>query len=280
VYRYRSPTYILDTISCSFCKHKIPIIFLVASRPEIHLVSWFDSRDPVKSIHRRLSLDATYRPDDDIRLYLSDKFEQIRSTHRLRSTIPIPWPTEESLETLVKKSSGQFIFAATVVRFVESYRHRPAARLNIILGISPPGTTNPFIELDGLYRQILSSVDNIQLTLRVLSLYIARPRIAICIRKSAERFLSLEEGDIDLALINLSSIVSYNESSGHVKILHASFVDFLSDKRRSNEFYIDMATARTEFACRTLQYVKGPDGIEGMVVTLTIPFNPLTHLEI
>jgi hypothetical protein len=73
-------------------------------------------------------------------------------------------------------------------------------------------------------------------------------------------FLSLEEGDIDLALVHLSSIVSYNESSGEVKILHASFVDFLSDKRRSNEFYIDAASALTEF-----------DGIQGMVVTLITP---------
>jgi NACHT domain len=261
---------ILDAISCSFSNHKLSIIFLVASRPETYLVSSFNGHNPLKSIHRRLSLDDAYHPDNDIRLYLSDKFEQIRCTHRLRSTIPIPWPTEGSLETLVMKSSGQFIFAATVVRFVESIRHRPAARLNIILGISPAGTTNPFIELDGLYTQILSSVDNIQLTLRVLSLYAAAPSLAdwLYIIRSAELFLSVEEGDIDVALINLSSIVSYNQSSGEVKILHASLVDFLSDKHRSNEFYIDLAATRTDFACRTLQYVKKPDGIQGMVVPL------------
>ena len=260
---------ILDAISCSLYKHKLPIMCLVASRPETYLVSSFDSHDPLKFIHRRLSLNAAYRADGDIRLYLSDKFEQIRCTHRLRSTIPIPWPTEESLETLVWKSSGQFIFAATVVRFVESYRHRPATRLNIILGISPAGTMNPFIELDGFYTQILSSVEDIQLTLRVLSLYIATPAIPIRIPHLIEQFLSLEEGDIDLALVDLSSIVSYDESFRQVKILHASFVDFLSDKRRSNDFYIDMASARTEFTCRTLDLVKAPDGILGMVrVTL------------
>jgi hypothetical protein len=84
---------------------------------------------------------------------------------------------------------------------------------------------------------------------------------------SAELFLSLEEGDIDLALFNLASITSYNESSGKVKILHASFINFLFDKHRSNEFYIDMASTCTEFACRTLQYVKGSDGIAGTVIT-------------
>ena len=86
-------------------------------------------------------------------------------------------------------------------------------------------------------------------------------------RKAAELFLSLEEGDIDLALIDLSSIVSYNESSGEVEILHASLVDFLSDKRRSNEFHVDMGSACADVVCRTLQFVKGPDGIEGTIVT-------------
>lgn len=50
---------------------------------------------------------------------------------------PISSPTPETLETLVKKSSGRFIYASTVVRFVESNHHQPSARLNISLGISP-----------------------------------------------------------------------------------------------------------------------------------------------
>jgi hypothetical protein len=63
-------------------------------------------------------------------------------------------------QILVKKSSGQFIFVSIMVRFVESNRHRPAARLDIILGI----TMNAFTgEVDALYKQILSSVDDIQL---------------------------------------------------------------------------------------------------------------------
>jgi hypothetical protein len=263
----------ISHISQSFPKHNLPIIFLVVSRPEVDIVTFFNGSEPLKSIHRRLFLDDKYYPDADIRLFFSDKFEQIRCTHRLRSTIPKPWPTEKILETLVRKSSGQFIFPATVVRFIESNRHRPAARLDAILGISPPGTNmNPFTELDAFYKQILFSVDNIPRTLRVLSFYAAAPALAKHLNEtssmSAELFLSLEEGDIGLALIDLSSIVSYNESSGTVKILHASFVDFLSDKRRSDNFYIDLASTRTDFFCRTLQYVRGPDGIQGTVITL------------
>ncbi|KAF8809941.1 hypothetical protein BYT27DRAFT_7187250 [Phlegmacium glaucopus] len=262
---------ILDAISRSFPKHNLPIIFLIVSRPEVDIVASFNGKEALKSIHRRLALDDIYQPDDDIRLFFSDKFEEIRLTHPLRSTIPISWPTQPTLDTLVRKSSGQFIYAATVVRFVESNCHRPSARLNIILGISPPGKMNPFAELDALYHHIFSSVDDIQLTLHVLSLYVVNPYLADRLRASAlspELFLSLEQGDIQIALINLASIVRYDESSGEVKILHASLVDFLSDKRRSTVFYIDMVNTCTDFVCRILQYIRGPDGIRAGDVSL------------
>jgi len=100
---------------------------------------------------------------------------------------------------LVKKSSGQFVFTATVRRFVESNRHRPAARLDIILGISSSGTMNPFTELDALYKQILSSVYDIQLTLRVLGLYVEAPSLTRRLDiPLAELYLCLEEGILTL----------------------------------------------------------------------------------
>ncbi|KAF8801648.1 hypothetical protein BYT27DRAFT_7197867 [Phlegmacium glaucopus] len=263
---------ILHAIS-SLHKYKLPIMFLVVSRPEQDLITSFNNSNPLKFIHRRLALDDTYHPDNDIRLFFSDKFEDIKRTHPLRSTIPISWPTPQALEVLVRKSSGQFIYGATVVRFVESNRHRPTKRLEIILGIEPPGITNPFAELDALYHHILSSVDNIQVVLRVLSLYLATPYIQLMFWgnnpcESVDQFLCLEQGDVHLVLIALSSVVSYDELSGVVKILHTSLVDFLSDRRRSTIFYIDMASACTDFVHHIFQYVKAPDGIRAGDVDL------------
>ena len=259
---------ILDVISHTFPKHNLPIIFLVVSRPELDLVTSFNCSEPLKFTHRRLALDDSYQPDDDIRLFFSDTFKRIRLSHPLKSNIPISWPTQEALETLVKKASGQFIYAATVIRFVDSNRHQPSARLNIILGISPHGRINPFAELDAVYNHIFSSVENIELTLRVLSLYVVTPNLAFNLRRfacmSAEYFLSLEQGDVYTALIDLPSIVSYDESSGEIKILHASLGDFLSDQRRSTIYYIDMSRAHTDFARRIFQCVNGPDGVRGV----------------
>jgi hypothetical protein len=47
---------ILNTISHSFCKHDLPMMFLVVSQPELTIVTLFN-RKPLKSTHRRLFLD-------------------------------------------------------------------------------------------------------------------------------------------------------------------------------------------------------------------------------
>ena len=139
--------------------------------------------------------------------------------------------------------------------------------MEIILGIypSPPRNKNPFAELDALYHHILNSVDDIQATLSVLSLFLATPYVQIMFRstEAVEEFLSLEQGDVRLVLSHLSSIVSYDESFGEVKILHASFVDFLLDRRRSTDFHIDMETACNDFVQRIFQCIKAPDGTRG-----------------
>jgi hypothetical protein len=78
----------------------------------------------------------------------------------------------------------------------------------------------------------------------------------------AELFLCLEE------LIDLSSIVSYDESSGEVEIQPTSLVDLLSDKRRSNGFYIDMASTHADFVVLC-------NGLKGlMVYEVRLYFDP------
>ena len=81
------------------------------------------------------------------------------------SSLPLPWPSEETIQTVVKKASDQFIYAATFIRYVDVRHQRPDERLNIVFGLSgslndrlgiPP---NPITELDELYQQIFRSVD-------------------------------------------------------------------------------------------------------------------------
>ena len=106
------------------------------------------------------------KPISQMRIFVSSsliKFKYIRPTHPTRSTIPISLPTQQSLETLVRKSSGRFVNAATVVKFVKSSRYHPITRLNIILSISS----------SGIWNHLQS---DIQLTLNVLILCIVEPQ--------------------------------------------------------------------------------------------------------
>ncbi|KDR65651.1 hypothetical protein GALMADRAFT_29941, partial [Galerina marginata CBS 339.88] len=109
---------ILRTISDSFQRHHLPLIFLTVSRPEYDISNAFGA-GYLQETTLRLALDSEYQASEDIKLFLHDEFSHIRETHPLKSRIPDDWPTEKVLNELVKKSPGQFIYAATVTKFIK-----------------------------------------------------------------------------------------------------------------------------------------------------------------
>ncbi|KDR74733.1 hypothetical protein GALMADRAFT_27518, partial [Galerina marginata CBS 339.88] len=109
---------ILDAISKSLQHNHLPFIFLIASRPEPDIRSAFGF-GYLSQVSTRNPLDDVYLPSEDILLFLRDKFAEIKISHPFKAQIPPTWPSEDALRTLVNKSSGQFIYASTVVRFVK-----------------------------------------------------------------------------------------------------------------------------------------------------------------
>ena len=73
---------ILEVISLLFHEYHLPLLILVASRPESHLTHSFTTGS-LPGFHTTLALDDTYEPDNDIRCFLTDKFRQIKDTHRM-----------------------------------------------------------------------------------------------------------------------------------------------------------------------------------------------------
>ncbi|KAF4621663.1 hypothetical protein D9613_012809 [Agrocybe pediades] len=223
------------------------IRFLVCSRPESHLNSTFGS-SWISPILRRIFLDDDrHFAGDDIRVYLEDKFMQIKEGHPFKHFLPDPWPTPAMVDSIVDKSSGQFIYAATVVRYIDSPKHRPDQRLNAIFKLRPPFKDLPFSELDALYRLIISKADELPTVLDILvfpALYdgFYAPDIEI--------MLQLEQGSVEVMLADLHSIVSvatYPEigyTSAFVKLLHKSLADFLSEPQRSGDLYRALSSAR------------------------------------
>ncbi|KAF8810750.1 hypothetical protein BYT27DRAFT_7279724, partial [Phlegmacium glaucopus] len=119
-------------------QHHLPHKLLITSPSEVHLLSRFNEHNTA-AVCRQLQLDTSYHPDDDIRLFLRDNFCKIKCEHHVGASLGKSWPSEETISSLVRKSSGQFIYAPMVVKFVASTQHHPAERLKIILGLKTAG---------------------------------------------------------------------------------------------------------------------------------------------
>ncbi|KAJ7805577.1 hypothetical protein B0H14DRAFT_3771129, partial [Mycena olivaceomarginata] len=59
------------------------------------------------------------------------------------------WPSPDTVDQLVRTSSATFIYATTVIRFIDDEYHHPADRLNSVLELDPRSTA----PLDDLYTQ-------------------------------------------------------------------------------------------------------------------------------
>ena len=246
---------IIDVLVRVTKRCELPLIFLVTSRPEQDIVLAMDS---VKVDLARIPLDTEYWSNNDIEYYLCDKISEIRNTHPLRSTLPPSWPSDDDIQTLVFKSSGQFIYISTAVKYFSSSRHRPTWRLDVILGVIPPGPSDlPFAQLDALYRFIVNSTENPRLTARILTAVIF---FSYQLPEVVDYVLSLELGDSRLLLSDLGAVVSMTERGAdtQVKILHASLGDFLDDPARAGALYMNPGLIRADISRKLLHFIQQP----------------------
>jgi hypothetical protein len=257
----KNQRYVLDVLSTVTRELTYPLLVFVASRPEqVIRDSFSKDSESMYSVTTRLALDDTYKPNTDIERFLRSKFCNIIINHPSGADIPSGWPSDEDISRLVRKSSGQFIYASTVVKFVESTCHLPQERLEIVFGLVTPETATPFAELDALYNQILSTVIQIQKvldTLMVLLLFRQLPHRPDIL----DHFCSYRPGQTRAILSDLHSILyvpPQEDREEEIRILHASLSDFLLDAKRSGNFFIDLAKGRTTIARKILEVLAQP----------------------
>lgn len=220
----------------------LPIIAFFGSRAEYQLQQVFRSHD-VSTGLLQLALDDHYLPEEDIRLFLNDKFSEIKNTHPLNHYLDKNWPAPAHVHDIIQKSSGQFIYTSAVINFVSSPRKHPAHQLEIIRGLRPAGNLTPFAQLDAFYQHILSQVEDIDSIYLILAGVIfggnnVPPKLAL--------------DDIPALLADLASILTYKHE--RIYFLHASFPDFLLDKTRAQVYYLDKGLwcARLSSVCLRL----------------------------
>ncbi|KAF8877485.1 hypothetical protein BD779DRAFT_1397389, partial [Infundibulicybe gibba] len=136
-------------------EHSLPLRFIISSRPETEIRRAFGS----SPLLTPLPLDNTMDPDRDIRHFLCDKLGQVYEDCVKDGMLVAPqtaWPSSEAIEQLVRKSSGHFIYASTVVKFIQEGHASPVEQLKAVLQI--PGAiaqSAAFQELEQLYLHIL-----------------------------------------------------------------------------------------------------------------------------
>jgi len=111
----RSQREVLEALAMSVKHLSIPLLFVITSRPEQQIFLAF-SKEELESQTLVAPLDETFDPDDDIYIFLKSTFDEIKQNHPSGPQLPSKWPSEEDLHQIVRKSSGQFIYAATAVK--------------------------------------------------------------------------------------------------------------------------------------------------------------------
>ena len=209
----------------------------------------------------RLVLDEDYESLSDIMIYLRDGFTRIQERSDMNRSQD-PWPSDDQVEQLAWRASGQFVYAATVLKFVGSDFSDPAEHLDIILHPSPMQAT-AFSELDRLYTQILSVYPDpglMKSVLGVIAVFESKIRSEIPSTYSSfvADILGTEEGKVCAVLRSLQSLTIVEESNAvcstiqrfkRVDFAHKSFADFLMDEIRSKQYLVDLDVFQSQVLC-------------------------------
>jgi hypothetical protein len=181
----------------------------------------------------------------DIRIFFEQRFAEISSKYPSLHS----WPGTAIIKQLVDRAAGLFIWANTVIRFVD--QGLPKQQLNLILG----GAFHEEGDAIGkLYQQILrlsfnNPRERVSDTFKkvVGAIVVAKTPLH---RKDLIHFLAkqkdespIDESAIEFILNNLSTVISSRTTDSRVHISHLSFTEFVCDPTRCDSaFVIDRST--------------------------------------
>ncbi|KAF6751618.1 hypothetical protein DFP72DRAFT_471255 [Ephemerocybe angulata] len=267
-----------------------PFRILVGSRPEHPIHDFFATEGKVCT--RELFLDNKYDPASDIALFYKAKFSIICRRFRL----PEDWPGEEAIFTLIENASGQFIYAATVVRYIEGspdstnsgtgtsgQPSTPHRRLEHILRLNlahdSNNVHNPLAALDALYRLLLESSPDPELSMKWLRAaeqhvgYGQRPTVRVL-----RLVLETSPDEEQYALGSLSSLLLTQPPEKSLDspypFYHKSFLDFIVDETRCGlERYLTIDQVRGWMTQRFFRTLNQP-----LEVDVLVEYAELIHI--
>jgi len=242
---------------------QLPLVkFFITGRPEPRIRTGFrlPLLEPITQIFLLHEVELA-SVDKDIQLYLRTKLTTI-AIQRIELKLPNPWPHEYEIEVLTKKSSQLFIFASTMVRFIESSQHEPDKRLQLLLSTTTAheGRTG----IDSLYSQILlhafsdihepEEFEDIRQVLGAIVL-----AFNPLSQEDLSAILGVSTSLISTTLRHLHSVILVpSDETKEIRIFHKSFPDFLQDSDRCTDarLHINPETHHRDMALSCLELVK------------------------
>jgi hypothetical protein len=198
--------------------------------------------------------------DYDISLFL----EYNLGTIRQEWTLGADWPGEVVLRQLVLYACGLFIWAATACRFIREGKGRFARkRLDTIIKGSSGAVTAPEKHLNEIYITILKhsissdyseeekeeACDILKHTLGSIVVLLSPLSASLL-----STLLDLPKEDVDQTFEDLHAILNIpDDQTRPLRLHHPSLCDFLLNKDRCGEFWVDEKEAHQKLAARCIQ---------------------------
>lgn len=238
--------------------HQFPFRVFFTSRVEDHLRKKLEANAAILPLALP-DFDAT----DDIHDFFRSAFSTIHKENLVMRNIPSPWPSSSDLEALVKKASGSFIFASTLINLVNDGSDFPHRKLPIALTADAG--------LDPLYTQVLSAAPRSCHFEQVIgTIMVLESPLSVT---SLGHLLRLEAADILQALLGVQSILMIpGDDNQHIQLFHTSLRDFLTKQSRSRDYFVDPPTHHLFIVMNCLELIGVPSngvnfsgGAEGYV---------------
>ena len=224
---------LIDSIADFKCK--LPVKFLLTSRPEMHIRNTPIS-DPVLSSILRLHTVEPEHVTADIRLYIGTRLAQASKT--------ATWYSAHDVEALVALSSGLFIFASTVVKYIldrgnDAGRRERLQKTNSAVALSSMAVTEP---LDRIYELVVIDasksewVDTDELgSMRKILACVLTVRESLSVQALAN-LIGSSTDTLRASLDRLHSLIHLpdNDTEPGVRTLHASFGDYMLSRAASH----------------------------------------------
>ena len=199
---------------------RFPIRFLLTSRPKPRINEMFRTPMIQRETHHLMLED--YRSESDLLNFLSSELWEIQQKRNL----PASWPSMADLEKLTRQSDGLYIYAASLIRFIDNAYHSPQQRLQEAV-ISHEG-------VDPLYEEVLREAQDYHGFEPVIGaiVFLYEPLNV----NQLEQLLRL---DVRLALGGCSSILTIPDQDNDCVRPYPTLRDFLTDHNRSRVHFLD-----------------------------------------